>query len=178
MQAIYTTATIDELKAMDIKAARKILASKSVQFLASQADVVISPAEQTQIENATFDDQYNNHHAWLQSSSLSTLDQKVLGDILDIASAMPVNSTEQLSAFVNIMTELENDLAQNTTIDNPKLLLSAVSVAKYSRYYWYWKGLTHNQPASVPNWWKADVKGLIEGGIGQALVDSLLAAVK
>ncbi|MBP6810239.1 MAG: hypothetical protein KA138_01860 [Saprospiraceae bacterium] len=178
MQALYTAKTKDELKAMDIKAAQKMLAAKSVQFLASEAEIVISPAEQAQIENATFDEQYDNHHAWLQSSSLSTGDQKVLGDILDMASAMPVNSTEQLSDFVSLMTELENGLAQNATIDNPKLLLSAISVAKYSRYFWYWKCLTHDQPASVPNWWKADVKGLIEGGIGQALVDSLLAAVK
>jgi len=178
MQALYTAQTKDELKAVDIKAARKMLTAKSVQFLASEAEIVISPAEQAQIENATFDEQYDNHHAWLQSSSLSTGDQKVLGDILDMASAMPVNSTEQLSAFVSLMTELENDLVQNTAIDNPKLLLSAISVAKYSRYFWYWKCLTHDQPASVPNWWKADVKGLIEGGIGQALVDSLLAAVK
>lgn len=179
MQAIFTAQTKAEIKAVnyDLKAARKILATQSVQFLETEAEILINEVEQKQIENAAFDGNYDDHQAWLQSSSLSANDRKVLGDILDQASSLPVNSPEQLSAFVSIMTELENGLVQNTTLDNPKLLLSAVSVAKYSRYYWYWKCLTNDEPAARPNWWKADVKGLIEGGLGQALVDSLVAAL-
>ncbi|MDO8367762.1 MAG: hypothetical protein Q7T20_13255 [Saprospiraceae bacterium] len=179
MQSIYTTKTKAELEAVnyDIKAARKILAAKSVQFLETEADVVINEVEQNQIVSAALEGNYDNHQAWLQTSSLSANDRKVLGDILDIASTLPVNSPEQLSAFVSIMTELENGLVQNTTLDNPKLVFSAVSVAKYSRYYWYWKCLANDESASRPDWWKADVKGLIEGGILQALVDSLVAAL-
>jgi len=179
MQSIFTPKTKAEVKAVgyDIKAARKILATQSVQFLETEAEIVINDIEQKQIENAAFDGNYDDHQAWLQNSSLSANDRQVLGDILDKASSLPVNSTEQLSEFVHIMTELENSLVQNTTLDNPKLLFSAVSVAKYSRYYWYWKSLSNDEPAARPNWWKADVKGLIEGGLGQALVDSLLAAI-
>lgn len=177
MQSIFTDQTKDEVKSMDSKSARKILAEKSAQFLETEAEVLIGDAEQRQIENAAFDGGYDNHQAWLAASKLSAKDQKVLGDILDMASAMPVNSPEQLSAFVKAMTDVENGLVQNDQLDDAKLVLSAVSVAKYSRYYWFWKSLTNGEPAARPDWWKADVKGLIEGGIGQALVDSLLAAL-
>ncbi len=178
MQSIYTAKTKDEIKALDYDAyaVRKILSTKSAQFLKTEAEVVIPDVEQQQVERVAFDGNYDDHQVWLQTSRLSANDRKVLGDILDKVSAMPVNSPAQLSEYVSIMTEFENGLAQNTTLDNPKLLLSAVSVAKYSRYYWYWKGLATDNPAARPNWWKADVKGLIEGGIGQALVDSLFAA--
>ncbi|MBC7775614.1 MAG: hypothetical protein H7246_09260 [Phycisphaerae bacterium] len=178
MQGIFTAKTKDEIKAVgdDMNAIRKILSAKSAQFLETEAEIVIQDIEQQQIERVGFVSNYDDHQAWLQTSRLSANDRKVLGDILDKVSAMPVNSPDQLSAFVSVMTEFENGLAQNTTLDNPKLLLSAISVAKYSRYYWYWKCLANDEPAARPTWWKADVKGLIEGGIGQALVDSLFAA--
>ena len=100
-----------------------------------------------------------------------------MSDILDKATSIPVNAPEQLSAYVSIMTEIENGLVQNSTVDNPKMLLSAVSIAKYSRYYWYWKSLANDEPAGRADWWIADVKGFIQGGIGQALVDSLCSAL-
>ncbi len=179
MQVIFTPKTKAEVKAVDydLKLMRKMLTEQAVQFLGSEAEISIGAAEQKQIENTDFDGNYNNHRAWLQTSSLSANDRNVLSDILDKAASIPVNSPEQLSSFVSIMTELENGLVQNTAIDDPKMLLSAVSIAKYSRYYWYWKCLANDESATRPDWWIADVKGFIEGGIGQALVDSLCAAL-
>jgi len=179
MQVIFSPQTKADVKSVDydLKLMRKMLTAQSVQFLGSEAEISIGATEQKQIENADFDGNYSNHRAWLQTSSLSPNDRLVMSDIMDKAASIPVNSPEQLSVFVSIMTELENGLAQNTTIDNPKMLLSAISIAKYSRYYWYWKCLTNDELATRPDWWIADVKGFIEGGIGQALVDSLCAAL-
>jgi len=179
MQVIYTAPTKAEAKAADynLKSIRKMLTTQSVEFLSKEADVVIGTTEQRQIESAAFDGNYENYPLWLEQSSLSVTDRRILGDILNKAASIPVNSPEQLSTFVSIMTEMENGLALNSAVNNPKLLLSAVSIAKYSRYYWYWKCLANDEPATRPNWWIADVKGFIQGGIGQALVDSLCAAL-
>lgn len=178
MQAIFTTPTKDEIKSLDLKSARKLLTAKSAQFLETEAAVVLSETEQQQIEDASFVDNYDNHQAWLASSKLSANDRLILGNILDQVSEMPVNSPEQLNEFVKTMTEIENQLLSNSTLDDSKLVFSAVSVMKYSRYYWFWKSMASGQTPARPDWWKADVKGLIEGGIGQALVDSLVAALK
>ncbi len=178
MQAIFTAQTKDEVKSLDLQATRKLLTAKSAQFLQTEADVELSETEQQQIENATFADNYDNHRAWLATSKLSANDRLILGNILDQVSEIPVNSPEQLNEFVKAVTEIENELLLNTTLDDSKLVFSAVSVMKYSRYYWFWKGLANDQTPVRPDWWKADVKGLIEGGIGQALVDSLVAALK
>lgn len=179
MQSIYTAQTKDQIAAagVDQKTAREILTSKSVQFLANEADVAIGSDEQSRIKSAAFNSDYDNHTAWLENSSLSANDRKEMQSILDMASAMQVDSPDQLSQFVQTMTEVENRLAKSTTLDDPKLVLSAVSVLKYSRYYWFWKTANQNAPASREKWWKADVKGLIQGGLGQAIVDSLLAAL-
>ncbi len=179
MQGIYTTQTKNEISAAgtDPLGARKMLTAKSVQFLATEADVIIDNEEQKQIETAAFDSNYDDHAAWLETSKLSANDRKEMRGILDMASEIQVNTPEQLSHFVQVMTEVENRLVQSTTLDDPKLMLSAVSVMKYSRYYWYWKTTTNDESASNKPWWKADVRGLIEGGIGQALVDSLFAAL-
>lgn len=178
MQAIFTASTKDEVKGLDLKATRKLLTAKSAQFLETEAEVVLSETEQQQIENATFADNYDNHQAWIASSKLSANDRLILGNILDQVSEMPVNSPEQLNEFVKAVTEIENNLLLNGTLDDSKMVFSAVSVMKYSRYFWYWKSLANDQTPARPDWWKADVKGLIEGGIGQALVDSLVAALK
>lgn len=181
MQAILTPETRDEFRTVDYDMAlgKKMLTEKTVQFLHNEADVTIGAGEQRQIEQSGFDDNYGEHRAWLASSGLSDRDRNTLADILDMASAMPVESPEQLSAFVQAMTEAENRLVENAaSLDNDHLLLSAVSVAKHSRYFWFWKTYTTQTVATRADWWKADVRGLVMGGIGQALVDSLVAALK
>jgi hypothetical protein len=179
MQVIYTDATKAEAKSVDynIKSIRKMLTAQSVEFLSTEAEVAIGTTEQRQIEGAAFDGSYANYPLWIENSTLSANDRRILSDILDKATSIPVNAPEQLSAYVSIMTEIENGLVQNSTVDNPKMLLSAVSIAKYSRYYWYWKSLANDEPAGRADWWIADVKGFIQGGIGQALVDSLCSAL-
>jgi len=178
MQSIYTSETSKELEAagVDQKTARSILTQKSALFLETEAGIVLSDQEQNQIKSAALESNYDNHTAWLETSKLSPNDRKVLGNLLDLASSMPVNSPEQLSQFVQEMTAAENQLANSTTLDNPTLVMSAVSVMKYSRYYWFWKSYSNDETPARQDWWKADVKGLIQGGIGQALVDSLFAA--
>lgn len=169
-----------EIQSPDFDALRNkdLLVSKTVQFLQNEADVIIGSAEQQRIVSATFTDDYDNHQAWVAASKLSENDKKVLTEILDVASGMPVNSPEQLSHFVDVMTEFENNLVKNTSLDNPKLVLSAVSVAKHSRYFWYWKNFTTGNTPYRSDWWKADLKGLLTGGLGQAIVDSILAAIR
>lgn len=180
MQAIYTKATKETAQTLknDPKALRKILTTQSVQFLDKEADVKIGAVEQAQIENAGFSADYTNHRAWIAESGLSEHDRNLLMDMMEVASAMPVNTPEQLSAFVKVMTDIENGFVQNPSIDNRKMLLSAVSVAKYSRYYWFWKnyGSDNGDVAAAVDWWKADVRGFIKGGLCEAIVDSLTAA--
>jgi len=180
MQAIYTQPTKETVQTLkhEPKALRKMLTNQSVQFLDNEADIKIGSMEQAQIENDGFGTDYSDHRAWIAESRLSDNDRALLTDMMEVASSMPVNTPEQLDAFVRVMTDIENGMVQNPSIDNRKMLLSAASVAKYSRYYWFWKNYGSNagDVAAKVDWWKADVKGFIQGGLGQAIVDSLTAA--
>lgn len=180
MQAIYTNDTRAAVKALndEPKAVRKMLSTECVQFLDKEAGVKIESVEQKQIENAAFTTDFAEHRSWIAQSALSENDRNILMDVMEVASSLPVSTPEQLSAFVKVMTDIENALVQNPALDDRKMLLSAVSIAKYSRYYWFWKtyGNDAGDIAQVADWWKADVKGFIQGGLGQAIVDSLTAA--
>ena len=65
----------------------------------------------------------------------------------------------------------------NGHLTDAKTVLSAISVAKYSRYYWFWNELSKGDPASAGKkpWWKADIEGLLLGGIVQGICDSIVA---
>jgi hypothetical protein len=181
IEAILDTDTRAAMKAAgyDIAQCKKVLAAKTVQFLKDQADVVIGSSEQQLVEKSGFSDGYDKHSEWLKASKLSLRDQQTLLNILDMADGMPVESPAQLSQFVAAMTDAETVLANDrSAMDNPHMVLSAISIAKHSRYYWFWKNYSQDTTAQRADWWKADVKGLIEGGIVQAIIDSVIAALK
>lgn len=179
MQVILTKEAKEQAKSVnyDLKEIRKFVTARTVKFLQEEAGISINATEQQHIIDAGFSDDYANYESWLQKSRLSEYDRQVMQSVLDQASAMPVNSTQELDAFVRAMNDIENGLANDTNIDNPKMVLSAVSTIKYSRYYWYWNGISRDGESHRADWWIADVKGLILGGIGQAIVDSLVAAL-
>lgn len=179
IELILDADTRDAMKAAgyDIAKCKSLLATKTVQLLKDQANIAISSSEQQLVEKSGFSDGYDKHSEWLKASKLSARDQQTLREIFDMADAIPVESPAQLSKFVEAMTDAENRLADNpSAMDNPHMVLSAVSVAKHSRYYWFWKNYSQGTTAQRADWWKADVKGLIEGGIVQAIIDSVIAA--
>ena len=84
---------------------------------------------------------------------------------------MPVRSPQELGNFVNLMIEQENRLAKDTKLDNPTVVLSMVSVLKYSRYFWYWKSISSPdavggsvEAGRIPDWVWADIIGMELGG--------------
>lgn len=181
IEAILDTDTRAAMKAADYDVAKckKLLVAKTVQFLKDQADVAVGSSEQQLLEKSGFSDGYDKHGEWLKASKLTARDQQTLTGLFDMADAMPVESPAQLSQFVAAMTDAENRLANDRlAMDNPHMVLSAIAVAKHSRYYWFWKSYSQGQAAKRADWWKADVRGLIEGGIVQAIVDSIIAALK
>jgi len=172
----------DAIKALngDKKAIRKLITEKTAQFLA-EAELPVSAAEQQQANTLELYRDYSNYAARLNETRLSANDKKALLAIFDEAASIPVGSPEQLSHFVNLVTERENQLARNTKLDNPKVVLSMVSVLKYSRYFWYWKSISSPEPdagsvepTKVPDWVWADIIGLELGG---PLVSAIASSV-
>ena len=123
---------------------------------------------------------YGNNAARLAETRLSAADKKALLAVFDEAAALPVRSTEDLGQFVRLLTERENQLAQNSSLDNPRLVLSMVSVLKYSRYYWFWKSISSPESGSgtapsskIPDWVWADIIGMELGGpLGSAIASA------
>ncbi len=154
----------------DKKATQKFLTEKMIQFMA-EAELPVSAKEQQFANSLDLYRDYGNYAARLEETRLSADDKKTLLAIFDEAAATPVSSPEELGNFVNLITEHENRLAQDGTLDNPKVVLSMLSVLKYSRYFWYWKSFSSPQPgggtpdaAGIPDWVWADIIGLELGG--------------
>lgn len=154
----------------DTKAVQKLLVDQTAQFLA-EAEL---PVNGTDLQRAhTFDLKRNfgDYLARLEETRLSAGDKNVLRGLFSQAASMPVRTPEELSKFVQYMTAYENELTTGARLDNPKVVLSMISVLKYSRYFWFWKsisspepGLSDVQSASIPDWVWADVIGLELGG--------------
>ena len=162
----------DAIKALgsDRKAVQKLLIEKTLQFMA-EAELPLTAAEQQYVNALDLDRDFGNYAARLDETRLSANDKKVLLSVFDQAASIPVTSPEDLSKFVALMTERENQLAREAKLDDPRTVLSMVSVLKYSRYFWYWKsisspepGLSDTQSASIPDWVWADVIGMELGG--------------
>lgn len=149
---------------------QKFLTDKTIMFLDEAALPVSQPEQQQALQIDLYRD-YSNYAARLDETNLSANDKKTLLAIFDAAASLPVRSPQDLNKFVSLMTERENQLVQNTKMDNPKLVLSMVSVLKYSRYFWYWKSISSTgtgsgtaEPALIPNWVWADIIGMELGG--------------
>ena len=154
----------------DKKAIRQLVTEKTAQFL-NEAELPVSAAELQHANQVDLSRDFSNYAARLNETRLSANDKKALLSVFDEAAAMPVGSPEELSHFVSLMTERENQLARGTKLDNPKVVLSMVSVLKYSRYFWYWKSISSPTPGTgsadssrIPDWVWADIIGMELGG--------------
>jgi len=173
----------DALKALgsDRKAVQKFLTEKVLQFLA-EAELPLTAAEQQYVQALNLDRNFADYKTRLDETRLSANDKKVLLAIFDEAAGIPVRSPEELSKFVSLMTERENQLAREARLDNPRTVLSMVSVLKYSRYFWFWKQFSSPNPgggstaaAGIPEWVWADIIGLELGGpVGSAVASALV----
>ncbi len=164
----------------DKKAIRQLITEKTVQFL-KEAELPVSTAELQHANQLDLSRDFSDYAARLNETRLSANDKKALLAIFDEAAAMPVGSPEQLSQFVSVMTERENQLSREAKLDNPKMVLSMVSVLKYSRYFWYWKSISSPTPGTgsselttIPDWVWADIIGM---GLGGPLVSAIASTV-
>lgn len=163
----------------DKKAIRQLVTEKTAQFL-KEAELPVSDAELQYANKLDLGKDFGDYATRLNETRLSANDKKALLEIFDEAAAMPVGSPEELSHFVSVMTDRENQLAR-AKLDNPKMVLSMVSVLKYSRYFWYWKSISSPTPgtgnaeiATIPDWVWADIIGM---GLGGPLVSAIASTV-
>jgi len=161
----------DAIKALngDKKAIQQLLTEKMIEFMV-ESELPLSPAEEQYVKTVDLYRDYSNYAARLDETHLSANDKKVLLAIFDEAASIPVSSPEELSKFVQTLTERENQLSSDATLNDPKTVLSMISVLKYSRYFWYWKSFSSPQgggtpePSMIPDWVWADVIGMELGG--------------
>ncbi len=152
------------------QAIQQLLTAKTSQFLA-ESGLPVSQSEQARVPALELHRDYTDYAARLDETHLSAYDKSVLLSVFNEAAAIPVRSPKDLSIFVNRMTDRENQLVNDRELDNPKVVLSMVSVLKYSRYFWYWKSISSPTPGSdsleqlnIPDWVWADIIGLELGG--------------
>lgn len=154
----------------DKTALRQLLTEKTAQFLA-EAELPVTTAELQHANRIDLSKDFGDYAARLNETRLSANDKKVLLAIFDEAAGIPVGSPEELSHFVSVITERENQLAREIKLDNAKVVLSIVSVLKYSRYFWFWKSISKPQAGEgsadatrIPDWVWADAIALELGG--------------
>ena len=165
----------------DKAAMQEFVTAKAIQFLA-EAELPVEADAQRRAYALDLNGDYNEPASLLDGARLSDHDKKVLRPLFAEAIAMPVNSPETLGKFLSMMTAHENRLA-TTKLDDPKMVLSALSVLKYSRYFWFWKAYSAPTPttsdvalaARIPAWVIADVKEWLQNG---DLVSTIVASVK
>ncbi len=154
----------------DSKAVQKLLTEKTAQFLAD-AELPVNAADMQRANTLDLNRDFSDYIARLEETRLSAGDKNVLRALFNEAASMPVHTPQELSQFVQYMTAYENELKAGARLDNPKVVLSMISVLKYSRYFWFWKSISSPEPgqsdvqsASIPDWVWADVIGLELGG--------------
>lgn len=165
----------------DSKALQQFLTEKTVQFL-NEAQLPVNAETQRRAYALNLDGDYSKPGALLDGVRLTERDGNALRAIFDEAASIPVTSPESLGKFLSVVTTHETRLAK-TTLDNPQLVLGALSILKYSRYYWFWKGYTTGtsdvagtaSANRLPAWVVADVKEWLNNG---DLVSTIVASVK
>jgi len=164
----------------DRTAIQQLLLEKTSRFLA-EADLPVSSTEQQRSAALNLHRDYANYADRLAETRLSAYDKQTLLTLFNNAASFPVRSPEELSNFVAFMAAQENELVQDTKLNNPRMVLSMVSTLKYSRYFWFWKSISSPTPgngsvqsASIPDWVWADIIGLELGG---PLVSAVASAV-
>ncbi len=173
----------DAIKALNGNhaAIQKLIAEKTIQFLA-EAELPVNDTDKQRALNINLDRDFGNYAARLDETRLSANDKQVLRSVFDEAAAMPVETPAQLRQFVIAMTAQENRLAKESKLDNPKVVLSMVSVLKNSRYFWFWKSMSSPEAGNgtghtskIPDWVWADIIGLELGGpVVSAIASSVM----
>ena len=174
----------NEIQALknDEKALQKFLTDKAAQFLA-EVELPVSGEELKGAQALNFNRDFSDYKARLAESNLSQRDRELLLPVFDQAVAMTVNTPEDLGQFVNFMNDQEYKLTRYGKMDNPKVVLSMLSILKNSRYFWYWKSISAPNedgtvsPERIPVW-LADAIGAEFGGLIGAIVASALASEK
>ncbi len=165
----------------DKAAIQQFVTAKAIQFLA-EAELPVEADAQRRVYALDLNGDYTDLASLLDKARLSDNDKKTLRPIFNEATAIPVSSPETLGKFLSGMTAYENRLA-TAKLDDPKMVLSALSVLKYSRYFWFWKAYSAPTPttsdvagsARIPAWVIADVKEWLQNG---DLVSTIVASVK
>ncbi|MBK7938999.1 MAG: hypothetical protein IPJ82_18850 [Lewinellaceae bacterium] len=180
MQVILSPENKGVIKQMNghKEAIRQFVLDKTIQFL-DESGVQISKEEQKKVQALELRRNYADFAARQNETRLSENDKKALRPIMDEVAHMPVSSPEELSHFVEVMTNFENNLASDTQLDDPKMVLSTLSVLKYSRYYWYWKSVSAGgsgvpEPAQIPEWVWADAIAFELGGPIASIATSII----
>jgi hypothetical protein len=162
-------------------ALRALLTDKLTAFLA-EAGTPVSLLDRQHVESLNLQRDFSQYAERLQETSLSASDKKILLEIFNAVNAVPVSTADQLGQFMKIMTEKENELLANTSLNDRRAVLSMVSVLKYSRYYWFWRAQAMGnggapEAATIPEWVWADAIGLELGGpLGSALASAIVYA--
>lgn len=171
----------EALKALqgDKTGTQKLVAEKSIAFMA-EAELPVSAADQKNVLALNLDRDFGNYAARVAESRLSSNDQNAVLEVFDAAATTPVTTAADLQKFLTLITEHENRLAQDKSLDDPKAVLSMVSVLKYSRYFWFWKSVSSPggstgtpEPSTIPDWVWADIIGLELGGPVASVVASV-----
>ena len=152
----------------DRQALQALLTQKTAQFLGT-AEQPVSTSDQQRVPALDLHRDYANYADRLEETRLSAYDKQALLALFNEAASFPVRSPEELSNFVEFMTAQETLLARDAKLENPRMVLSMVSVLKYSRYFWFWKSVSSPnpgtaEPAGIPDWVWADIIGLELGG--------------
>lgn len=192
MQEILTDETRAEIKRLgkDKAAIRALLVKKATApgDPIRIGDVKLGLSERSQL--AQLPDNYTDEKAWPRVASMNDYDIKAMVKMMAILNnyenQTPVATPEAVQRSLNIlireMTALENEFSVQMS-GNPHLMQSLFSVAKYSTYYWSWNAISKAAadspvPIKLKPWWRADIRGLLQGGLGQSIVDSLMAALE
>lgn len=181
LQVVLDPANKEIMRSMknDKTALRQFVLEKTIQFFADN-DIPTTKEDQQRLQALDLYRDYADYAARQDETRLSARDKNALRPIMDEVANMPVTTPQQLSDFVTVMTNFENDMVYNTQLDDPKMVLSTLSVLKYSRYYWYWKSVSSGgsgtpEPSKIPEWVWADAIGLELGGpIGSAVASALV----
>lgn len=162
----------------DKTAIHQFVLDKTFQFLA-ESELQLTKEEQQRVKSLELRRNYADYAARQNETRLTENDKNVLRPILDEVAHLPVSSPAELDLFVKVMTNFENNLANDKHLDDPNMVLSTLSVLKYSRYYWYWKSVSAGgsgvpEPAQIPDWVWADVIALELGGPAASIAASII----
>jgi len=181
VQEILSSEDLANLQASDTDPSRvhEIAWDRAIELLAS-AGVPLSQAERDWVQGFDFSKDPSDYSARLSESRLTQNDRDVLSSVLRLGSSLHIASPEELSHFVDVMTNLEKRLVAQGALDDPDLLLGAVAVFKYGRYQFAWRSFAFPEEAgayssAVPKPVWAGTLGFVLGGPAAGIAATAVA---